>query len=145
MCNTNECNPAAGGSAARRTILVVDDAPTSAVALELAFAPIEGVNVSAVPSALDAIRILRDLGTSICAVITDIRMPVMDGFELIQFIRGDARFAATPVIVVTADADPDTVERSLRLGASACFAKPFSPIAVRQALERFLYAKQDSE
>ena len=136
---------AADAGTSTRTILIVDDAQTSAVALELACAAIEGVSVAAVSSALEAVRILRDQATSVCAVITDIRMPAMDGFELLRFIRGDSRYASTPVIVVTADTDPETLDRSLRLGASAFFPKPFSPLAVRQALERFLHGSKDSE
>lgn len=119
------------------TVLIVDDTPTSATALELAFAGIPGLDVRAVSSAREAVRLLED--GSICAVITDVRMPGMDGFQLVQFIRAHARHAATPVIVVTADTDPETPDRMARLGANAYFGKPFSPGAVRQALERLLH------
>lgn len=145
MHDANGCGAAPPESGASLgTILIVDDMETSAATLELACASIPGVNVSAVSSALEAVRILRDQDTPICAVVTDLRMPVMDGFELIQFIRAHGRHARTPIIVVTADTDPDTPERTSRLGANACFSKPFSPGAVRQTLERLLHVNRNA-
>jgi CheY-like chemotaxis protein len=127
------------------TVLIVDDTEASSAALELAFAAIPGIGISTVSSALEAVRILRDQGPSVCAVLTDIRMPHMDGFDLIRFIRADPRLAATPVIVVTADTDPDTPARTALLGANAYFSKPFSPRAVRETLERLLHGNPSAD
>jgi len=127
------------------TVLIVDDTEASSAALELAFAAMPGIGISTVSSALEAVRILRDQGPSVCAVLTDIRMPHMDGFDLIRFIRADPRLAATPVIVVTADTDPDTPARTALLGANAYFSKPFSPRAVRETLERLLHGNPSAD
>jgi CheY-like chemotaxis protein len=123
-----------------RTVLIVDDSESSLTALELACSAIPGVETCFVRSAPDALRILQDQDVSISAVLTDIRMPTMDGFQLIQFIRAQVRHRDLPIIVVTGDTDPDTPERSVRLGADAYFAKPFSPRAIRLKLEQLLYA-----
>ena len=131
--------------AAVPTVLIVDDTEASAAALELTCAAIPGIGVSAVSSALEAVRILRDQGPFVRAVLTDIRMPHMDGFDLIRFIRADPRFAATPIIVVTADTDPDTPGRTALLGANAYFSKPFSPRAVRETLERLIHGNPSAE
>jgi CheY-like chemotaxis protein len=138
MENTN-------GQGAVGTVLIVDDTETSAAALELACATIPGIGVSTVSSALEAVRVLRDQGQPVSAVLTDIRMPHMDGFDLIRFIRADRRFAGTPIIVVTADTDPDTPARAALLGANAYFTKPFSPRAVRETLERLLHGNPTAE
>jgi CheY-like chemotaxis protein len=69
----------------------------------------------------------------------------MDGFELIRFVRSHRQHLKTPIIVVTADTDPETPERASRLGANAIFAKPFSPRAVRRALEDLLYVGVNPE
>jgi len=127
------------------TVLIVDDTEASSAALELAVAAIPGIGISTVSSALDAVRILRDRGPSVCAVFTDIRMPRMSGFDLIRFIRADPRLAATPVIVVTADTDPETPALAALLGANAYFSKPFSPRAVRETLERLLHANPSAD
>jgi len=65
-------------------------------------------------------------------------MPGMDGFALIRHIRSDRAHFAIPIIVVTGDSDPETPERTLQLGANAFFAKPFSPVAIRNVLEKLL-------
>lgn len=130
------------GIGEEETVLIVDDTHASVLALELACSAIPGIAVCVVPSALEAIKLL-ERGGPMRAIVTDIRMPGMDGFELIRFLRDDARHRATPIIVITADTDPDTPERAARLGANAFFAKPFSPAAVRQTLERLLDAHQD--
>lgn len=124
------------------TVLIVDDTQTGVIALELACGSIPGITVRAVHSALDAVKLI-EAGGPLCAMITDIRMPVMDGFELIRHFRGDARYGRTPIIVITGDTDPDTPGRAARLGADAFFSKPFSPAAVRRTLERLLEANQD--
>ena len=66
-------------------------------------------------------------------------MPHMDGFELIERVRAGGPGTRVPIIVVSGDSDPDTPERVRRLGADAYFAKPYSPAAVRETLERLLH------
>ena len=77
----------------------------------------------------------------LAAVVTDLHMPRIDGYELIQRLRAEPRFAAVPIVVISGDTDLETPGRLRRLGADAFFAKPFSPNAVRQTLEHLLYAK----
>ena len=127
------------------TILIVDDPELSAAALEMACAGIPGIDLRSVSSAREAVRILDDRDTAVRAVLTDIRMPMMDGFDLIRFIRSHHRHVRTPIIVVTADTDPETPEQASRLGANAFFGKPFTPRAVRRALEDLLYVDVNLE
>ena len=124
-----------------KALLIVDDTEEGRVAIEEACTAIPGVGVRLVSSALEAVRILEDQDNSVCAVVTDIRMPRMDGFALIEFIRAHRRHAAMPIVVVTADTDPSTPQRASRLGANAYFAKPFSPRAIQRTLEELLHAK----
>ena len=118
-------------------ILIVEDSENSAAMLEMAFLGIPGVTVVQAASGVEALRIL-DAPTSVQAVVTDLNMPRMDGFELIQRIRGDERLRSTPIIVVSADTDPETPERVAELGVSAFFSKPYSPAQVRRTVERIL-------
>ena len=121
-----------------RAVLIVEDSENSAATLEIAFLGIPGVAVLQAPSAIEALRILDAEPTPVRAVVTDLNMPRMDGFELIRRIRGNRRLAGTPIIVVSADTDPDTPERIAALGVDAFFPKPFSPAQVRRALEQLL-------
>jgi len=119
-------------------VLIVEDSENSAAMLEMAFLGIPGVSVMQAASGVEALRILNAAATPVTAVVTDLNMPRMDGFELIRRIRGDQRLRATPIIVVSADTDPATPERVAALGVDAFFLKPFSPAQVRRTLEQLL-------
>jgi CheY-like chemotaxis protein len=121
-----------------RSVLVVEDSEHNAAMLEIALSEIPQVTILVALSALEAWRILSGHGPSIRAIVTDLNMPRMDGFELIRRIRADGRLAATPVVVVSADTDPATPGKVEEMGVDAFFAKPFSPAEVRRKLEQIL-------
>jgi CheY-like chemotaxis protein len=129
-----------GMPARARTVLIVEDSENNAATLEIAVAGIPGLSVLLATSAVAALRILDGSDPAIDAVITDLNMPRMDGFEMIDRIRRDARIAGTPIIVVSADTDPATPARVERLGVDAFFPKPYSPAQVRRKLEQVLNA-----
>jgi CheY-like chemotaxis protein len=122
-----------------RSVLIVDDSESAMAALEVALLAIPGLAVLTASSGAEALRILNH-STGVAAVITDLNMPRMDGYELIRRLRGDPRLSATPVMVISADTDPSTPSRVAQLGVSAYFAKPFSPAEVRRKLEQILDA-----
>jgi CheY-like chemotaxis protein len=87
------------------------------------------------------LRLLENGDCSVSAVVTDLNMPRMDGFELIERIRAKPRHRQLPIIVVSGDTDPRTPQRVSALGADAFFSKPYSPAQVRLKLEQLLDAK----
>ena len=121
-------------------VLIVEDSENSAATLEIAFLGIPGVRVRMATSGLEALRILDGDGGGIRAIVTDLNMPRMDGFELIRRIRQNRKLYTTPIIVVSADTDPHTPDRIAQLGVSAFFPKPYSPSQVRRKLEQILNA-----
>jgi CheY-like chemotaxis protein len=121
-----------------RAVLIVEDCENSAETLQIALLGIPNLRVLLACSGPEALRILAGAGSTVGAVITDLNMPRMDGFELIRRIRADHELAATPIVVVSADTDPATPERTRQLGAAAFFPKPFSPAEVRRKLEQLL-------
>lgn len=125
-----------------RTVLIVEDSDTSADTLEIALLSLPGVSVEHVRSGRNAWLLLQQERVS--AIITDLHMPHMDGFELIERVRAAAPATYVPIIVVSGDSDPDTPDRVRRLGADAYFAKPYSPAAVRETLERLLHENPPS-
>ena|SRR5579862_5519602 len=130
--------PEGDGLPAPRQVMIVEDSENNAAMLEIALSGIPGVTVLTTNSALEALRILGRQGSDIRAIVTDLNMPRMDGFELIRRIRADNGLAGMPVVVVSADTDPQTPERIARLGVSAFFGKPFSPAEVRRKLEQLI-------
>jgi CheY-like chemotaxis protein len=121
-----------------RTVLIVDDADTCTDLLEVALICIPGIDVACVPSGREALKLLGATGPQVCAMVTDLNMPHVDGFELIARVRKDERYAGLPIIVVSGDVDPHTPERVKHLGVDAFFAKPYSPASVRRTLENLL-------
>jgi two-component system, chemotaxis family, chemotaxis protein CheY len=130
-----------GVQQARRTVLIVEDSENNAMMLEMALSEIPGLSVLLSSSAADALRILHGSGSVVQAIVTDLNMPRMDGFEMIRKIREDRALSATPIIVVSADTDPATPRRVAQLGVSAFFTKPYSPAQVRRKLEQILDGK----
>lgn len=92
-----------------------------------------GHTVVSLPSASDALERLR--GADV--VLTDLRMPVMDGFELLAAVR--QREPSMPVLMLTARGSERDAVRAMKLGAHDYLTKPFDgdelAIAVERALE----------
>ena len=120
-----------------RTVLIVEDSDTSADTLEIALLSLPDVTIMHAATGRKAWQLIQNEG--VAAIITDLHLPHMDGFELIERVRAADGAAHLPIIVISGDSDPGTPERVRRLGADAYFAKPYSPAAVRGTLERLLH------
>jgi CheY-like chemotaxis protein len=125
-----------------RTVLVVEDTDIGQDALELTLARLPGVAVQIVKTAEEALlRLVDDVcSEDVCALVTDLNLPRMDGFELIQTVRSQLGYRALPILVISGNSDPDTPSRVAALGADAYFPKPFSPAEVRSRLEQLIHA-----
>lgn len=120
------------------TVVIVDDTDCCGDTLALALGSLPDVEVHTVASAKEALRFMDTM--RIDALITDLHMPRIDGFELIERVRAEPRFNDLRILVISGDTDAGTPDRLRRLGADAFFPKPFSPTAVRQRLEQLLHA-----
>ena len=119
-------------------VLIVEDAETCASTLEIIFSSIRGLRVLTAASAEQAWDLIESRDQEIRAIVTDLHMPGMDGFELIDRVRADQSHAALPIVVITGSTDPHLSERLRNRGVSAIFAKPYSPAIVREKLEQLL-------
>ena len=72
-------------------------------------------------------------------VVTDLRMPSMDGFELLTHLG--QRWPGMPAIVLSANEDPQDVIEAVRLGAVNYLLKPATPASVGSAVERALLTR----
>jgi len=122
-----------------RTVLIVEDSDNVAP-LEIALASLNGIRVIVLPDGRQALALLRANSADFAAVITDLHLPDVDGFELIEAIRADQRYSRLPIVVVSGDSHPDVPNRLRHLGADAFFSKPYSPAEIRQTLEGLLHA-----
>jgi len=83
------------------SVLVVDDEPTVLSLYQEALAEV-GHRVTVASDGADALGKLRD-GRIPCVVLTDVRMPRMDGFELSRAVARDPQLASVPIVVMTSD------------------------------------------
>ena len=68
-------------------------------------------------------------------IITDLKMPVMDGFSVLQHIKENPQWAIIPTIVLSASADLDDIKKAYMLGASAYHVKPSDSGQLRHLLK----------
>ena len=118
-----------------RVILIVEDTEPARDLLEMALMELPGVSIRSVATAEEALTCLKS--TEITALVTDLNLPRMDGFQLIEAVRANSDI---PIMVISGDNDPRTLERLVILGASAYFEKPYSPSQVCQRLEELIHA-----
>jgi CheY-like chemotaxis protein len=119
-------------------VLIVEDAETCASTLEIIFSSIRGLKILTAESAEQAWALLESRNEDIRAIVTDLHMPGMGGFELIDRVRSDEMHAGMPIVVITGSTDPHVSDRLRQRGVSAIFAKPYSPVLVREKLEQLL-------
>jgi two-component system chemotaxis sensor kinase CheA len=112
--------PRAARPAARPRILVVDDSITTRT-LEKSILEAHGYDVTL---CVDGREALERLGTDrVDLIVSDVEMPRMDGFALVQAVKTDPRLSDIPVILVTSRSSDEDRERGMRLGADAYIVK----------------------
>jgi CheY-like chemotaxis protein len=118
-----------------KKVLVADDRPTGR---ELVRAVLEksGYEVLEAADGVEAVRVAREQLPNL--IILDIHMPGRDGFGVVEELRKDSQFAATPIIALTASAMQGDRERAMALGFTGYITKPIRLDALRQEVERLL-------
>jgi DNA-binding response OmpR family regulator len=99
---------------------------------------IPNIEIRNVETAEDALKCLAV--QDVCAIVTDLQLPSMSGFDLIEAVRSRANTRSLPLLVVSADTDPRTPARLTRMGVDAYFPKPYSPAEIRSKLEQLINA-----
>lgn len=114
-----------------KKILVVDDEPAVLFALSEALADKRrGIQVVTASDGREAMRVLQE--EKIHLVVSDLRMPDVDGFELLAHLR--RAHPSLPVILMTALGTEETSARLGGEGALECLSKPFDVNVLRQKI-----------
>ncbi len=103
-------------------ILIVEDSLTQAVELKALLLE-HGYRVTAAINGEEGLAMAREFKPDL--IITDVVMPVMDGYEMCQAIKRDESLRNTPVIVLTVLVDPEDVIRALKAGVDYYLTKPY--------------------
>lgn len=116
-----------------QTILTVDDSRTMREMLRLSLQQ-AGFRVVQAEDGVHGLEVLE--GEQPNVIITDINMPRMDGFGFIEAVRSDNTRRATPILVLTTEADAEKKARARAAGATGWIVKPFDPVKLVDAIRR---------
>jgi two-component system sensor histidine kinase/response regulator len=119
----------------RPHILIVDDYADTAEMLALVLRR-AGYETTIALSAVEAVKLAE--ATQFDLVLSDIAMPVMNGYELVTALRKRRDYRSTPIVAVTGLAMHDDRERSIRAGFNAHLTKPINPATLTHQIGRLL-------
>ena len=118
-----------------KRVLAVDDSTTMRQMLQHCLAG-AGFDVVLAEDGADGVEKLKESNPDV--VITDINMPVMDGFEFIETVRGGDFSARLPILVLTTESDAAKKARARDAGATGWIVKPFDPEKLIGAVNRVM-------
>lgn len=120
-------------------ILVAEDSPTQAVKLEQLLLE-HGYAVTVMENGRHAMEFLK--GQKPDLIISDIMMPVMDGYALCRAVKADSALRGIPVILLTGLSDPGDVINGLKSGADNFLTKPYKDEFLLSRVEHVLANKE---
>jgi len=119
-----------------QTIMTVDDSPSMRMLLRAALGKM-GYTIIEAEDGIDAMEKLSNNRPDL--LITDINMPRMDGFGLIESVRQDDSWRNMPILVLTTETSDEKKQRARIAGATGWIVKPFSPDKLAAAIRRVLH------
>ncbi len=121
------------------TVLVVDDDRVNRMLLTRSLEA-EGHSVATAANGSEALELLE--GDLPDVILLDILMPVLDGFAVLDHVKGDARLREIPVIMISAVDEMDSVVRCIEAGAEDYLPKPFDPTLLRARINAGLMKRR---
>lgn len=116
-------------------ILAIDDSPTMRGLVAAALEP-SGFELHLAEDGRKGLDLLPQADPHL--VITDINMPHLDGFGVIEGVRMSPTFASVPILVLTTENGNDLKDRARRAGATGWIVKPFDDARLIQTINRVL-------
>jgi len=104
-------------------ILVVDDSSTIRKVVQTGLAQ-NGYQVISADNGKDALKILKNTKPEL--ILSDIDMPIMNGFEFREAVRSNPELSDVPFVVMSANSDRAYMKRMIKFGAAAYICKPFN-------------------
>ena len=115
-----------------KKILVIDDSPTVRQQVGLALSQ-AGYQVI---EAVDGVDGISKVDATIAMLICDVNMPRMNGLEMLEKLRTDARWNALPVVMLTTEGQASLLDRAKNAGAKGWIIKPFKAHLLVAAVQK---------
>ncbi len=122
------------------TILIVENEISNRILLERVLST-RGYQCISASNGREALQILDH--THVDLVLTDLSMPVLDGYRTAQLIRARPGLENVPIVAVTAFALGDEGEAAKQMGCTEYLTKPFKPRQLLEVVERLLHNTPD--
>lgn len=116
-------------------VLAVDDSLTMRELLRAALSE-AGYSVTLASDGCEALARLTEVPPDL--IVTDLNMPRLDGFGLIEAIRKGRQAARVPILVLTTETGQELKDRARRIGATGWIGKPFDDAALVATIRRVL-------
>jgi len=113
------------GIGERKNILIVEDNVQMQEFLKDILEPIANIQIA--NNGKEALRILHYKSADIHLIVSDVMMPEMDGFTLLEILKLDPQWQMTPIVMLTARADVQDKISALVIGVDDYIVKPFEP------------------
>ena len=123
-----------------RKILIVDDNALNREVLKFGLS--RDYDIIEAANGEEAFSIIRRSYKALSAVLLDILMPVMDGYEVLKKVRENPLLTQLPIIVVTGSEDEESRVKALALGANDFITKPFNPDIVKHCLHNSIALRE---
>ncbi len=118
-----------------QSVLVIEDSASVRRLIEVCLRVLE-VQLSAAEDGIKGLALARELRPD--AIVLDIGLPGMDGWEVLRHLRADQSTADIKVLILTAHAQPEVAEQAVAGGADDFMTKPFRPTELRERIEKLL-------
>lgn len=127
---------------AAEKILIVDDSEMNRVILSEMLG--DEYEIIEAENGAQAVQILQKQSVEISLVLLDIVMPVMDGYEVLEIMNSKRWIEDVPVIMISAESSPSSIEKAYNLGVVDFISRPFDALIVRRRVVNTLliYSKQ---
>jgi len=123
----------------RKSLLVVDDSATFRQLLSMSLKRVEGISQVDITEACDGEDALQKLERgAFDLLLTDLRMPKMDGLELVRRVRSELNNANLPIIIISTKGEEKDIELGMQIGASGYLSKPVSMARLKEVVSSFL-------
>ncbi|MBD2356450.1 response regulator [Tolypothrix sp. FACHB-123] len=119
-----------------KRLLIIDDEPDIRRILQVSLEEIAGWQVSTAESGSQALTIVKTGQWD--AIVLDISMPDMDGFDVFKQLQSDPYTQAIPVVLLTAKVQPSDRRRFAQMGVAGVIAKPFNPVTISNQVAQTL-------
>lgn len=111
-----------------KKILVVEDSPTMRQFIGFSLKRLKGITVEMAGDGVEALKKLTEKDAGFDLIISDVNMPIMDGFTLLTEVKKNVAIKAIPVVMLTTEGHPEDIEKGKKLGADGYLTKPINTL-----------------